>query len=64
MAGINYFLQRTANLASPFTLVATNIVGLAGTTSFTDTNAAGAGPSFYRVGGTDSRTGRYQLRVN
>jgi hypothetical protein len=50
VAGENYFLTRSQNLASPFTLVATNIVGQAGTTSYADTNATGAGPLFYRVG--------------
>jgi hypothetical protein len=52
VAGVNYFLDRSANLASPFTLLATNIVGQAGTTSCTDTNATGAGAFFYRVGVT------------
>jgi hypothetical protein len=50
VAGVNYFLKRSANLASPFTLVATNIIGQAGTTTYGDTNATGAGPFFYRVG--------------
>jgi hypothetical protein len=50
VAGVNYFLQRSANLASPFALLATNILGQAGTTSYADTNATGAGPFFYRVG--------------
>jgi hypothetical protein len=50
VAGVNYFLQRSANLSSPFTLVATNIVGQAATTTYTDTNAARQGPLFYRVG--------------
>ena len=49
-AGINYFLERSANLGVPFTLLATNILGEAVTTTYTDTNAAGAGPFFYRVG--------------
>jgi hypothetical protein len=51
VAGANYFLQRSTNLAaSPaFAPLATNIFGQPGTTSFTDTNAAGAGPFFYRV---------------
>ena len=50
MAGVNYFLERTPNLVAPFTLVATNILGQAETTSYADTNAVGAGPFFYRVG--------------
>ncbi len=50
MARVNYFLARSANLASPFMLVATNVLGQAGTITYTDTNAAGAGPLFYRGG--------------
>jgi hypothetical protein len=50
VAGVNYFLERTTNLGSPFALMATNIVGQAGITSYANTNAAGAGPVFYRVG--------------
>jgi hypothetical protein len=52
VAGVNYFLQRSTNLSVslPFALVATNVLGQAGTTSFTDTNATGTGPFFYRVG--------------
>lgn len=49
---VNYFLERGSHLGvlTPFLVVATNIVGQAGTTTFTDTNAVGAGPFFYRVG--------------
>ena len=52
VANISYFLERSTNLiATPaFTTVQTNIVGQADTTSYTDTNAAGPGPFFYRVG--------------
>jgi hypothetical protein len=50
VAGVSYFLERSANLAAPFTLLATNILGQAGTTSYTDTNATAPGPCFYRVG--------------
>jgi hypothetical protein len=50
VAGVNYLLERSANLAAPFMLLATNIIGQAGTTSYADTNATGAGPFFYRVG--------------
>ena len=48
---VSYFLERSPNLASaPFTLLATNLAGQVGTTSFTDPNAAGSSPLFYRVG--------------
>ena len=52
VAGGNYFLERSVNLgASPaFTALAMNILGQAGSTTYTDTNAPGAGPLFYRVG--------------
>jgi hypothetical protein len=48
----NYWLERATNLgvASPFQSVATNIVGVAGTKTFTDTSATNGGPYFYRVG--------------
>ena len=51
----NYFLERATNLAGPgsFSVVATNLPGLAGTTSYTDTNAPGPGPFLYRVGVSD-----------
>ena len=47
-----YFLQSSTNLAAhpAFTTIQSNVVGLIGTTSFTDTNAVGPGPYFYRVG--------------
>jgi hypothetical protein len=52
VAGVSYFLERSTNLAaSPrFTLLATNLLGGSGTTSYTDTNAAAASRFFYRVG--------------
>ena len=48
----SYYLQRSLELSDqpPFLNLQSNIVGRAGTTSFTDTSAAGAGPFFYRVG--------------
>jgi len=50
--GVNYFLERSVTLADPraFTLLATNIDGQPGVTTYTDTNAVGHGPLFYRVG--------------
>ena len=52
VAGVTYFLERSANLsASPsFTLLAPNLPGQPATTTYTDTNAASLGPLFYRVG--------------
>jgi hypothetical protein len=48
----SYVLERSTNLATPmlFTPLATNLVGQPGTTTYTDTNAVGPGPFFYRVG--------------
>jgi hypothetical protein len=52
VSGVNYFLQRATDLGAPpaFSTIQSNIVGQAGTTTYTDTNAVGAGPFFYRVG--------------
>jgi hypothetical protein len=50
VARVNYFLERSANLAAPFTFVATNIFGQPDTTTYEDSNATGAGPFYYRVG--------------
>jgi hypothetical protein len=48
----SYWLERATNLgiASPFQSVATNIAGVAGTKTFTDTSATNGGTYFYRVG--------------
>lgn len=47
-----YFLQSSVSLGSTpaFSTIQSNIIGLPGTTSYTDTNAVGDGPFFYRVG--------------
>ena len=52
VSGLNYFLERGTNLGaqSPFLHLASDIAGQPGTTTFTDTNAAGPSPFFYRVG--------------
>jgi hypothetical protein len=52
VAGVNYFLECSTNLSAspPFTLLAPNLLGQPGTTSFADTNAASSASLFYRVG--------------
>ena len=52
VGGMNYFIQRGTNLSSkpPFSTIQNNITGQADTTSYTDINAVGDGPFFYRVG--------------
>jgi len=52
VSDITYFLQSSANLTvqPAFISIQSNIVGQAGTTSYSDTNAVGSGPYFYRVG--------------
>jgi hypothetical protein len=49
---VTYYLERSTDLlARPaFSSIRSNIPGLSGATSVTDTNALGPGPFFYRVG--------------
>jgi len=52
VSNITYFLQSSTNLGiqPAFSTIQSNLVGQPGTTSYTDTNAVGNGPFFYRVG--------------
>jgi len=49
VAGVNYFLERSANVTL-FTPLATNLPGQPGTTTYTDSITASAPRFFYRVG--------------
>ena len=46
----SYWVERTADAAGSFGVLRTNITGFTNATSYTDTNAVGNGPFFYRVG--------------
>jgi hypothetical protein len=50
--GVPYYVQRCTNLAAfpAFQTIQSNIIGQAGTTSYTDTNVVPSMPSLYRVG--------------
>ena len=53
VSGRSYFLERGTNLSSSasFAPLVRNLLGLQGSTTYTDTNAAAGGQSyFYRVG--------------
>jgi hypothetical protein len=56
--GKDYFVERSTNLTSSFTVLVTNFpASMSGKTLYTDSHVQGRGPFFYRVGIKDVRTG-------
>jgi hypothetical protein len=56
--GKNYFVERSTNLTSSFTVLVTNFpASMSDKTLYTDSHVQGRGPFFYRVGIKDVRTG-------
>jgi hypothetical protein len=49
VSGVTYYLQNSTNLPA-FVSIQSNLVGQAGSTTYTDTTATNSGPYFYRVG--------------
>jgi len=49
VSGVTYYLRSSTNLPA-FTSIQSNIVGQAGSTSYTDITATNGGPYYYRVG--------------
>ena len=50
VGGINYFIGRNSSLPDAFAVIASNIFGQTGTTTYIDTTATNNSPYFYRVG--------------
>lgn len=52
VSGLSYFLERSSQIGVPsgFATLASNVTATADTTIFSDSNAPGIGPFFYRVG--------------
>ena len=56
--GKNYFVERSTNLTSSFTVLVTNFpASMSSKTLYTDSHVQGRGPFFYRVGIKDVTTG-------
>ncbi|MEJ0089382.1 MAG: choice-of-anchor Q domain-containing protein [Limisphaerales bacterium] len=50
VTNVTYYLERSSDLAGQFSSMASNLVGLVNSTSYTDAAATNSGSYFYRVG--------------